>query len=516
MGRNTITMKQVRELLRLTVELGLSVRESARRVGIGRTAASEYHSGFLISGLTLSQVSHLSDTELIGVLSLKKITQNKRYQILTNQFEYIEKELRRTGVTLYLLWEEYQKEQPEGYSYSQYCYHFDQWRKHQKASLHIEHKAGDKMYVDFTGSKQKAIDPKTGEVTEYEVFVAVLGCSQYAYIEAVATQTKADWVKVNENALRFFKGVPQAIVPDCLKSAVIKADKYEPIINETYLDFSRHYNTTILPARSLHPKDKALAEGFVKIAYTRIFAPLRNRTFHSVQEINEAFWEQLDKHNGMHFQGRAYSRKDTYQDVELGQLKELPVAAYDYKEYLVTKVQYNYYAYLKPDQHYYSVPVQYTGKKVLISYSSHLVEIFHDNIRIAMHIRDLRPDEYSVDPTYRPPNHQFYADWNADRFLKWAEKIGPEAREVVENVMKRKAHPEQGFNICMGILRLAKKYPQTDFLKACKKASFIGCFSSQFINNTLKNKTFNLEPDEELKQINALIHQNIRGKEYYN
>lgn len=516
MGRYFIAMKKIRELLQLKFTHGLSIREAANRLGVGKTAASEYVAGFSSCGLTLEQALALSDSDLAGLLDLKKVTQNERYQYLSLKFEYFEKELKRRGVTLYLLWTEYQQLNPEGYAYSQFCFHFEKWEKIQKVSMRMEHKAGDKMYVDFTGVKHAVVDSQTGEITEYEVFVAVLGCSQYAYIEAIASQTKADWVQVNENALRFFGGVPCAIVPDCLKSAVTKSDKYEPVINQTYSDFGRHYGTTILPARALHPKDKSLVEGLVRMAYTRIFAPLRNQVFHSLPELNLSFLEQLDIHNQKHFQGRKYSRKDIFLDVERNELKPLPVAFYDLKEFMNVRVQYNYYVYLKPDLHYYSVPVQYIGKMVLITYNNHLIEIYHDNIRIAMHIRNRKPYDYTVDKAHRPPNHQFIAEWNTERFIHWSQKIGPEAQAVVEKIFETKAHPEQGFRTCMGILNLTKKHPKDDFLKACKKALYTGCISYKFIANTLKTKSFNLDADQELKHLATIIHENIRGKEMYN
>ncbi len=516
MGRYFIIMEKVRELLRLKLRHGVSTREAAHRLRIGKTAASEYVAGFKSSGLTLEEALSLSDSDMAGLLDLKKVTQNERYQQLSTKFEFFEKELKRKGVTLHLLWEEYLTANPQGYLYSQFCYHFEKWEKVQNVSMHQEHKAGDKMYVDFAGVKHSLIDAKTGEIKECEVFVAVLGCSQLAFIEGTTTQTKADWIRVNENALRYFGGVPSAIVPDCLKSAVTKADKYEPLVNQTYSDFGRHYGTTILPARALHPKDKSLVEGFVRMAYTRVFAPLRNQVFYSLEELNLAFLGQLEIHNNKHFQGRKYSRQDLFNDVERIELKPLPIAYYDFKEYMHVRVQYNYYVYLKPDLHYYSVPVQYTGKMVLISYSDRLIEIYHDNIRIAMHIRNRRPYEYTVDPIHRPANHVFIAEWTTERYLNWGKKIGLEAEGVIQKIFEGKAHPEQGFRSCMGILSLCKKYPKDDFLKACKKAMYTGCVTYKFIANTLKTKSFNLDVDEELRQIGTLFHENIRGKEGYN
>jgi hypothetical protein len=382
--------------------------------------------------------------------------------------------------------------------------------------MHIEHKAGDKMYVDFAGDTYTITDPQNNTTIDYQVFVAVLGGSQKAYIEAVATQTKADWIQMNENALRFFGGVPKAIVPDCLKSAVIKSDKYEPIINETFLDFGRHYGTTILPARALHPKDKPLVESFVSMAYHRIYAPLRKQTFYSLAELNAAFWKQLDLHNNLPFQQRDYSRQSIFESIERKVLGPLPVARYEYKEYCSSMVQYNHYTYLKEDKHYYSVPFQYTGKKVLMCYSSHLVEIYFNNVRIAMHHRDRTLYGYSMIDEHRPADHKYIAEWSAERYINWGKSIGPEVQEVIEKVLDSSTHSEQAFRICMGILSQAKKHSNENLQRACKKAIEVGCLSSKFIANTIKNRTFELSADEELQQLKIPFHENIRGKEWYN
>ena len=509
-------MRKVRELLRLHFEQGLSNRQAAKTVGIGKTAASEYISGFTQSGLTLQQVASLSDQDLLAALNIHRHRENPRYEALFKLFPYMEKELKRTGVTLQLLWQEYREGYPDGYGYSQYCHHFYQWRASQKVSMHIEHKAGDKLYVDFAGKKLSVVDPQTGEITEHEVFVAVLGCSRLSYIEAVPSQRKADWAQVNESALRFFGGVPRAIVPDCLKSAVNKSDRYEPEINETYQDFARHFNTAILPARALHPKDKALAENFVKIAYQGIYAPLRNQVFYSLEELNEALWEQLDKLNNRSFQGRETSRNQLFNEVEKSQLKPLPVEHYEFKEFTKRKVQYNHHVYLKADKHYYSVPFQLTGKKVLVSYSTRNVEIFYDNKRVAFHLRDRRPYEYSTKDEHRPKNHQYVTKWNPARFMSWARSLSPEVEKVIEKVLDSREHPEQAYKSCMGILNLTKKHDNIQLIKACKKALETDCVRYKFIKNTLENKTFNLTREEQINQIEIPFHENIRGKEFYN
>ncbi|MCP4395630.1 MAG: IS21 family transposase, partial [Alphaproteobacteria bacterium] len=425
-------------------------------------------------------------------------------------------ELKRTGVTLQLLWREYKESHPEAYAYSQFCHHYYAWRKTQKVSMRMEHKAGDKMFVDFTGKKLTSVCPKTGDITEYEVFVAVLGASQLAYIEAVPSQQKHDWISANQNALRFYGGVPAAIVPDCLKSAVIKADKYEPQINESYNDFATHYGTVILPARALHPQDKSLAEGFVRHAYQQIYAPLRNLTFFSLEELNQALWDLLDNYNQKNFQKRDYSREQLFTQIEKVQLRALPSEYYEFKSFLKCSVQYNHHIYLSKDKHYYSVPFLYTGKKVDVRYTSRNVEVYFNNTRIAIHKRNIRPYEYTTNDEHRPEKHQFIAKWSAKRFLDWADKIDIDVKTLVQKIMDQKQHPEQAYKSCMGLLQLQKKYETEDYIKACRKAIKVQSYRYKFVKNTLENKTFKLSTEEELQTTLHFDHHNLRGENYYN
>lgn len=506
-------MKEVRELLRLSIKQGFSNRRSAQMVGISKSSGSEYIAGFKASGFSIENIDSLSDTDLIELISPAK-NYNPRYEGLVSHFPHIEKELKRKGVTMQLLWHELFYEAVDSYSYSQFCHHYGQWKKKQKISMHIEHKAGDKLYVDYTGAKQHVVNPTTGEIEEMEVFVAVLGCSQLCYIEAVPSQKKGDWIQVNENALRFLGGAPRCIVPDCLKSAVIKSDKYEPSINESYNDFAQHYNTTILPARALHPQDKSLAENFVKTAYQRIFAPLRNTTFFSLAELNEAMWEHLDKHNQLCFQGKDYSREQLFNDIEKNELQPLTATPYDIKEFSSAKVQYNHHVYLKADKHYYSVPFQLTGKTISLRYNSRIVELLFNNMRVAIHNRNCTAYGYTTNEKHRPETHQFLVKWDAPRFIKWAASISPVSENVIRKVIDNRQHPEQAFKTCMGIMSLSKKYPQEEFIKACQRAIEVNGLTYKFISNTLKNKAFNITNEEVLNKLP--FHNNIRGKERYN
>jgi len=516
MANKPIQMRKVRELLRLHFEQNLSARKAAKIVGIGKTASSQYVAGFKTSGLDYPSLCKLSDTELIQAINIKKETQNARYEELLGLFPNFEEELKRTGVTLQLLWEEYKSERKDYYGYSQFCHHYYHWRKEKKVSMRMEHKAGDKLFVDFAGKKLTIVNPDTGEVTELEVFVSVLGSSQLSYIEAITSQTKADWVAVNENAILFYEGVPAAIVPDCLKSAVINANKYEPEINRTYNDFANHYGTVILPARALHPQDKALAENFVRNAYTHIYAPLRNQTFYSIEELNNALWEQLDIYNSKNFQGRDYSRQLLFDEVEKQHLKPLPAESYEIKIFNRCKVQYNHHVYLKEDKHYYSVPFLLTGKQVIITYTNRDVEVYFNNQRVASHLRNRCPYGYSTNNEHRPKNHQYVSDWSPERFIKWARKIGVEAEQVITQILDSRKHPEQAYKSCMGLLKLAQKHNNEDYIKACNKALQMNCIKYKFIKNILDTKAFNLTQEEEQNLFKIPEHKNIRGKEMFN
>jgi len=509
-------MRKVRELLRLYIEKGISARQGAKIVGIGKTAASQYVSGFKASGITLASLEAMSDTELLTILNLKKESENTRYKELLQFFPQYEKELKRTGVTLQLLWEEYCQTHLDGYGYSQFCHHYYLWRKARKVSMHVDHKAGDKMYVDFTGEKLSYTNPETGEIIPCEVFVSVLGSSQLSYIEAVPSQMKADWIAVNQSTLRFYGGVTAAIVPDCLKSAVTKADNYEPVINETYADFAEHYGTVIIPARALHPQDKALAENFVRNAYTQIFARLRNQVFFSLEELNQALWEKLEAYNNKNFQGRDYSRRQLFEEIEKQYLRPLPLQSYEMKTFCENTVQFNHHIYLKEDKHYYSVPYELTGKKVKVTYTNRCVEIYFNHLRVAIHQRDRCPYGYTTKPEHRPPSHRYVSEWTPERFINWGRKIAPEVEQVIASILDNRPHPEQAYKSCIGVLSLEKKHEPEHIIKACQKALQVNCVTYRFIKNTLTTKAFNLPGEEDLTLFKLPYHENIRGKEKYN
>ncbi len=514
MPRQRIKVEKVREILRLNQELKFSIRKIADALGVSKTSVGEYLAEFKRSGLSWHEITGMSDTEVAELFEKRNQSANPMYESLAKDFPYYEKELARVGVTLYLLWEEYKQRQPEGFSYSRFCHHYRMWESKLKAGMHIEHKAGDLLYVDFTGKKMHWVNGETGGVNHAEIFVTIMGASQLIYVEAVKSQQLEDWIWANENAWRYYGGATRGICPDNLKSAVTRACNYEPLLNETYYDLARHYGTVILPARPGKPKDKPLVENAVRLVYQRIFAKLRNQTFFSLRELNQAIWEELEKLNNTPFQRRSTSRRELFNEIEKNELQALPAERYEIKHFQVSRVEFHHHIYLKEDKHYYSVPYQNTGKKVKTVYTSRVVEIFNDHVRIAFHQRDRKKYGYTTEKSHMPATHQFVNGWNTDRFVKWASQMGGSIEAFIERLLESREHPQQAFKSCMGVLNLGKKYKPEDLEKVCKKAIEYNSISFRFIYNALKNNIHKMEPENTL-DLKLPFHKNIRGKENY-
>jgi transposase len=516
MARRKVTMKKLREIIRLKEECKLSQRGIARALNISRPVVNQYIKDICRLGLEYTEIKDMPDDTLIELISRKKSTNNEKYKYLETKFEKYVQELKLPGVTKQLLWEEYIRDNPGGYSYSQFCYHFQVWQNTSEITMHIEHKAGDKLFVDFTGKKLSIKDRKTGELQELEVFVGVLGGSHLTYVEAVKSQKKADWIRVNENALRYFGGVPRAIVPDCLKSGVTKGDKYEPDINPEYYDFARHYGTTILPARPYSPRDKAIVEGAVRIVYSWIFAPLRNQEFGSIEELNTAIRSKLEEYNNRQMQRLNVSRRELFEKIEAPLLQQLPVEKYEIRHFKKLKVQFNYHVYLSDDTHYYSVPYRFRGKRVEVIYTGSSVEIYHNNTRIAIHKREYKKYGYTTLKEHMPENHKWKDDWNPDKILSWAEAKGESVKAVIEAILSIKQHPEQGYKSCLGILNLAKEHGEEKLNQACHRALLYQGYSYKMISNILKHGLENIQEELDYYSQKLPSHENIRGSNYYN
>lgn len=511
-------MKKIREIIRISFENpGFSKRQIARALNISHPVVMKYHSDCRNSGYAFEDLIKLNDVELMNALQGDKKQSCLRYQYIKERFKYYHKELKRQHVTLQRLWEEYCQETENAYSYSQFAYHYQMWKNTLPLSMHMEHKAGDKLFIDFTGKKLHITDRKTGKQNSVETFVGVLGCSQLTYFEAVENQKKEIFTQATVNCQRYMGGVTQAIVPDCLKSGVTKSDRYEPVINPLFQQMAQHYHTTILPARPLKPKDKALVEGAVKIVYQWVYAALRDRVFYSLKELNNALREEMDKYNNRPMQKLGKSRREMYEAVEKDALKPLPSEDYEVKKVSKCTIQYNYHAWLSEDKHYYSVPYRYIKKEVEIHYTSRNVEIYCQNERIAFHTRSRVLNGYSTVKEHMPPTHQYVASWSREKFINEGSQMGPSVENICARIMDRRNHPEQGFKACMGILSLKRKYPPQRINDACRMALESGEQSVHRVKMILDNKLDTVKEDQKQKGKTSQLphHENLRGNQYY-
>jgi len=512
-------MTKVRQIIRL-LQSGTSHRNISKLLDISRDSSSKYGSLFELSGLSYSDVEQMSDLELNKIFDNKKISNNTDESDSSNldnliaSFPDMEKQLNKAGMTRLRLWSKYKLVNPSGYNYSSFCNYYRQWQKSCNVSMHFEHKSGDKMFIDFTGKKLHITDYETGELIEAEVFVSILGASQLTYIEAVESQTKENFIMATENAMLYYGGVPQAIVPDNLKSAVTQSSKYEPLLNETFEDFALHYGTTILPTRSYKPKDKALVEGAVKIVYNRIFAEISDLVFFSLKELNHTLLQELEKYNNIKLTGKQSSRRQIFEETERQELKDLPEKNYELKSHYQATVYKTSHIWLKVDEHYYSVPFKYINKKVQIICTKSMVEIYYNLERIACHFREKRQYGYTTISEHMPSSHQFVAEWNPDKFIKWARDIGKPAEEYISKILQSKAHPEQGYKSCIGILSYGKKAGNDRLNAACTRAAYFNSYNYMIIKNILDKglDKIAIEKDEANK---APAHDNIRGSHYY-
>ena len=515
MPNNPISMIKIRQILRLYTQ-GYSKLQIAVQTSISRNTLKKYISEFTASRLTFDEISELSDKDLEDLfVKPEDKPVNDKLQTLFSLFPAIDKELKKKGVTRLILWEEYKRNHPDGFGRSQFKHYYSLWKAQVNPTMRMEHKVGDKMYVDFAGDKLSIIDKETGEVQQVEVFVAILGASQLTYVEAVMTQQKEDFIAACENAMYYCNGVPAAIVPDNLKSAVTKSSKYEPTLNDTFADFAEHYGTTILPARAYKPRDKALVENAVRIIYTRIYAKIRGGTYHSLEELNAAIRIALEEHNNAFLQGRNYSRRQQFEEIEKAVLAPLPPLKYELKKQSYATVAKNGHVGLSADKHYYSVPYRFIGKKVKLLYSRNSVEVYYNYERIALHNRTKSHYQYTTDKEHLASTHRFVSDWTPERFTSWAAGIHEDVKLYILKVLDRKQHPEQAYKSCVGILGFAKKVGNERLIKACQRALGYGVYNYKSIQRILEKELDLQDSPDETDQLKMPFHDNIRGENYY-
>ena len=513
MAGETISMIKLKQVF-LHRRNGMALEAIARAMSTSRNTVKKYIRLAQQKGLNLDELTIMEEHDLEKIFAEPSIAGKSRLQELEGLFGWMEQELKRTGVTRWLLWGEYKSRYPDGYAYTQFCDYYRQWLQHRSATMHFDHEPGDKAYIDFTGKKLQVVDRDGGEVRDVEIYIAILGYSQLTYVEALNSQRKEDFLQATANALQYFGGVPKALVTDNLKSAVLTADNYEPEINESFLDFANHYQTTIYPTRSRKPRDKALVESAVNIAYKRIFAPLRDRIFFELYELNSSIIELLNKHNNELLHKEPYSRRIKFDQQEANLLQPLPTTAYQLRKYKVARVMKN--SHIQLEKHYYSVPYRYIGKDVKVIYTRDQVHVFNKNERIAFHQRGFQAFGYTTDQDHLPSTHKFISDWKPEKFLSWADSIGPQVRIYIETILHQKRYPEQAYRSCVGILSLAKKAGKERLIKAIQRASFYQIYNYKTIKKILDGGLEMLfEPDNEQNNTPLPSHENIRGKNHY-
>jgi transposase len=446
---------------------------------------------------------------------VEPVIKDARLEQLQSLLPAMEKQLKRKGMTILLLFEQYKKEYPHGYGITQFYKYFRYHLKRVQPSMHLEHKAGDKLYIDFAGEKLSIIDTESGEIREVEVFVAVLGCSQLTYVEAVYSQKKEELIRACEHALHFYGGVPGAIVPDNLRSAVSKSSRYEPQINETFADFAEHYSTVVLPARAYRPKDKALVEGMVKIIYRHIYTIVNKEIYHSLATLNNTIREAVEVLNNAPFKGRDYSRRQQFEDIERETLKALPAYPYEFKQQVIVTVMKNGHACLHVDKHYYSVPYRFIGKKVKILYTSTRVEIFYRYERIATHNRHMRKYHYTTLNEHLASSHRYLSEWTPEKFLEQARAVHEDVATYITLVIENKQHPEQAYKSCSGILSLVRKVGAARLTNACRRAQSYGVYNYPIVVQILEKNLDQQSEEEQQYPLTMPQHHNIRGADYY-
>jgi transposase len=514
MANKTLDMSKIRKVIKLHCN-GKSKLFISSYLSLSRNTVKKYISLFKVLDIPFSELNKKSDAELEAIFVQKPLEiidpkLEKAYEF----FPQMERELKNVGVTVHIMWEKYIKENPDGYQSSQFRTHYKNWGKRVNPVMHMTHKSGDKMYVDYAGKTLSIRDKITGENTEVQFFVAILGASQYTYCEASMSQKKEDFVQSVENAMRFYEGVPAAIVPDNLKSAVIKSSRFEPTINETLADLAEHYETTILPARAYKPRDKSLVEGAVKILYSRIYVALKDIEFYDLESLNEKIWSLLEQHNTKKLTARPYSRLDLFLEDEKHKLRALPLERFEIKYQSFATVMQNGHVQLSEDKNYYSVPFHYLKKKVKLLYTKFNVEIYYKFNRIATHVRNHKPYVYTTNPEHLASSHLFVSEWSATRFIDWATSIDACVGEYIIQIIESRNHPEQAFKSCLGILSFEKKVGKERLINACKRALDFQTYSFKIIQNILENNLDRAESEVELGK-DLPEHSNIRGKNYF-
>ena len=511
MAQERLTMRKVVEVLRLKWECGQTDRAIARSCSLSHSTVGEYLRRAREAGLSWPLPADMSEDWLYELLFPKTPKSSSRV-IPCPDWSIVSTELRKKSVTLRLLWVEYREAHPTGYGYSQFCALYRDWAATLNPSMRFSHKGGEKVFVDYAGQTVPIVDPKTGEVREIQIFVGVLGASNYTYAEAHESQELPNWIGAHVRMFEFFGGAPEIVVPDNLKAGVKHPCRYEPDLNPTYHDLAKHYGIAVIPTRSRKPKDKAKAEVGVQVVERWILARLRNRTFFSLAELNQAIRELLQELNARPMEHLECSRRELFDELDRPALKPLPEVPYEFATWKKARVNIDYH--IEFEKHYYSVPYTLIQKEVYVRATQATVEVFFNNGRVASHPRVKSPGRHTTVSEHMPPAHQKYQEWSPERITSWARTMGPHIAQLVQALMESRKHPQQAYRSCLGILRLGNHYGQDRLEAACHRALAAGIYSYKGVKNILDAK-LDQHPLDEPPAVVPPAHENIRGQEYY-
>jgi transposase len=505
-----LPMRKIRDVLRLSA-VGMSKRKIAASLGVSPTAAGECIRRARRVGLSWPLPEEMTDEGLESRLYPPPASKAKHRRPQPD-WAGMHRELRRAGVTLQLLWEEHRGAYADGYGYSRFCELYRAFEGRLSPTMRQAHIASERLFVDYAGTTLEVIDGATGEVISAQLFVAALGASNHTYAEATWTQGLADWIGSHTRAFAFYGGVPAMVVSDNLKSGVTKACFYEPAINRTYAEMAAHYDTAVVPARPYKPRDKAKVEVAVQVATRWIIAKLRNRRFFSLAELNEAIAELVTALNNRVTRHLGASRQGLFDEVERSALKRLPAEPYVYAEWKQCRAGLDYH--VEVERHYYSVPHTLLRETMWARITARTVELFHRGKRVAAHLRSSSNRKHTTVPEHMPSSHRRYADWTPERIQRQASEIGPQTSALVEIILRERAHPEQGFRACIGILRHAKGFGRERLEAACERALEIGARSYTSVTSILKTN-LDRKPPAPATDGPAIAHDNIRGPGYF-
>lgn len=507
-------MRKTLEILRLAHECQWSIRRIAESVGAPRSTVGDYLNRFQATGLAWPLPHDLDQPALEARLFAR--TSSKAVVRPLPDWQTVHEELRKDGVTLDLLWQEYKRTYPDGYQYTRFCHLYRAWAATLDPVLRQVHPAGERVFVDYAGQTVEIVDPRTGEVRTAQIFVGVLGASNFTYVEATWTQSLPDWIGSHVRMLAYFGGVPAVVVPDNLKAGVRRACYYEPDLNPTYHDLAVHYGTTILPARAYHPRDKAKVETGVQIVERWILAPLRHHRFSSLAELNMEIRHLREVVNDRPFQKLDGTRRTLFTTLDQPALRPLPPTPYEYADWRRARVNIDYH--ISVEKHLYSVPYTLVRAEVDVRLTATMIEVLHEGKRVAVHVRQSGRGGFTTDPAHLAKSHRAHLEWTPSRLIRWGSEIGTATGAVVTAILERQPHPEQGYRSCLGLLSLSRRYSRARLDAACQRALITGATSYKSVKSILATGLDQVPADPDAISPTLVLpamHEHVRGAAYY-